>query len=149
MQTENNTAKQNNNQSQTKSVNKQPLTINQLIERKPFQTLQTSKPNDLHHKFDHRSINMDIKTIESIEKDDPSEDTLRRTSRWREITKPGDYRFTQGQWKKYATLRTLRAELKRIEVDLWQKRNRLIWQKMEKNCRETPEEVEEKRRSKE
>ena len=75
--------KQNNNQSQTRSVNKQPLTINQINERKPFQTLQTSKPNDSHHKFDHRSINMDIKTIESIEKDDPSEDTLRLTSRWR------------------------------------------------------------------
>ena len=69
---------------------------------------------------------MDIKTIESIEKDDPSEDTLRLTSRWREITKRGDYRFTQGQWRKYAPPRTLRAELKRIEVDLWQRRNKLI-----------------------
>ena len=84
---------------------------------------------------------MDIKTIESIEKDDPSEDTLRLTSRWREITEPGDYRFTKGQWRKYAPPRTLRAELKRIEVDLWQKRNRLIWQKMEKNNKEALEEA--------
>ena len=145
MQTENNTAKQNNNQSQTRSVNKQPLTINQINERKPFQTLQTSEPIDSQHKFDHRSINMDIKTIGSIEKDDPSEDTLRLTSRWREITKPGDYRFTQGQWRKYAPPRTLRAELKRIEVDLWQRRNKLIWQKMEKNSKETPEEVARKK----
>ena len=33
---------------------------------------------------------MDIKTIESIEKDDPSEETLRLTTRWKEITKPGE-----------------------------------------------------------
>ena len=88
---------------------------------------------------------MDIKTIESIEKDDPSEDTLRLTSRWREITKPGDYRLTQGQWRKYAPPRTLRAELKRIEVDLWQRKNRLIWQKMEKNNKDAPEEVPRKK----
>ena len=144
MQTENNTAKQNNNQYQTRSVNK-PLTINQINERKLFQTLQTSKPNDSHLRFEHRSINMDIKTIESIEKDHPSEDTLRLTSRWREITKPGDYRFTQGQWRKSAPPRTLRAELKRIIVDLWQRRNRLIWHKMEKNSKETPEEVARKK----
>ena len=42
---------------------------------------------------------MDIETIECIEKDDPSEKTMRLTTRWKEITKPGDYRFTQGQWK--------------------------------------------------
>ena len=146
MQLENNTAKQNNNQSQTRSVNKQALTINQMNELKPFQTLQTSEPNDSYRKFDHRSINMDIKTIESIEKDDPSEDTLRLTRRWRENTKPGDYRFTQRQWRKYAPPRTLRAELKRIEVDLWQRRNRLIWQKMEKNIKQAPEEVARKKK---
>ena len=37
--------------------------------------------------------------------------------------------------------KTMRAEIKRIEMDLWQRRNKLIWQKMEKNSRETPEEV--------
>ena len=88
---------------------------------------------------------MDIKTIESVGKDDQSENTLRLTSRWREITRPGDYRFTQGQWRKHAPLRTLRAELKRIEVDLWQRRNKLIWQKMEKSSKETPEEIARKK----
>ena len=47
---------------------------------------------------------MDIKIFESFEKDDPSEDTLRLTTRWKEIVKPGDYQFTQGQWKMYAPL---------------------------------------------
>ena len=63
---------------------------------------------------------MDNKTIENIENDYPSEDTLRLTTKRKEITKPGDYRFTQGQFRKYTPLRTLRAELKRIEVELWQ-----------------------------
>ena len=58
---------------------------------------------------------MDIKTIEWIEKDDPSEETLRLT-RWKEITKPGDYSFTQGQWKKYNPSRALRAETNRSRV---------------------------------
>ena len=117
-QTDRTTAQQTNSQPQTRSVNKQPLTINQLNEHKPFQTLQANEPNDSHIKSSYRSINMDIKTIESIEKDDPSEDTLQLTSRWREIIEPGNYRFTQGQWRKYAPPRTLRAELKRIEEDL-------------------------------
>ena len=119
-QTDKATAQQNNSQSQTRNVKKQPLTTNQLNKHNPFQTLQANERNDLFTKPYHRSIGMDIKTIESIEKDDQSEETLRLTSRWREITRPGDYRFTKGQWRKYAPPRTLRAELKRIEFDLWQ-----------------------------
>ena len=69
---------------------------------------------------------MNIKTIKSIENDDQSEDTLRLTSRWTEITRPGDYRFTQEQWQKNAPPKTLRTELKRIEVDLRQRPNKLI-----------------------
>ena len=82
---------------------------------------------------------MDIKTIESIKKDDPSEETLRLTTRWKEITKPGDYRLTQGQWKKYNPSRALRAELKRIEVELWQKRNRLHGEQQQRDRRRTRE----------
>ena len=40
---------------------------------------------------------MDAKNLESIEKDDPSEDTLHLTKRWKEIRKPSDYRVTQGK----------------------------------------------------
>ena len=144
-QTDKATSQQTNSQSQTRNVNEQPLTTNKLNEHKPFQTLQANEPNDLFVKPHYRSINMDNKTIESIEKDDQSKDTLRLTSRWREITRPGDYRFPQGQWRKYAPLRTLRAELKRIEVDLWQRRNKLIWQKMERSSKETPEEIARKK----
>ena len=80
-QTDKATAQQTNSQSQTRNVNKQPLTTNQLNKHKPFQTLQAIEPNDLIIKPHYRSFDMDIKTILSIEKD-----TLRLTSRWREIT---------------------------------------------------------------
>ena len=52
---------------------------------------------------------MDLKTIEMIEKQDPSEETLKLTTRLREIPKPGDYRYTQGQWKRYNPPRTQKA----------------------------------------
>ena len=83
---------------------------------------------------------MDIKTIECIEKDDPSEETLRLTTKWKELTKPGYYIFTQ-----YIPSRALRAEQKRIEVELWQKRNNLLWKRIENSSRETEEELERKR----
>ena len=44
---------------------------------------------------------IDIKTVESIERGDPSEETLALTKRWREIANSRDYWFTQGQWKWY------------------------------------------------
>ena len=94
-QTDKATAQQTNTQSQARNVNKQPLITNQLNEHKPFQTLQANEPNDLFITPHNCSISMDIKTIESIEKDDQSEDTLRLTSRWGEISRPGDYRFTR------------------------------------------------------
>ena len=57
---------------------------------------------------------MDQKTVETIEKEDHSEQTLEQTTRWKEITKPGDYRYTQGQWKRYNPPKTLKAEQKKI-----------------------------------
>ena len=89
---------------------------------------------------------MDLKTIEMIEKQDPSEETQKLTTRWREITKPGDYRYTQGQWKRYNPPKTQKAEQKKIEVELWQRRNKLLWQRMDgKVNTETQKEVERKR----
>ena len=78
-----------------------------------------------------QSKEMDLKTIELIEKPDPSAETLKLTTRWKEITKPGDYRYTQWQWKKYNSPRTIKAEQKKIEIELWQRKNNLLWQRME------------------
>ena len=53
------------------------------------------KDNYIQNK--ERNINI----IEMIEKQDPSEETLKLTTRWRVITKHGDFRYTQGQLKRY------------------------------------------------
>ena len=89
---------------------------------------------------------MDVKMIQSIKKEN-KKGTLRLTTRWKEITKPGDYRFTQGQWQKYTPPKTLRAEQKRIEIELWQKRNKIFWQRIENNSRESQEEADRKENS--
>ena len=47
-----------------------------------------------------RNNKMDLKIVEAIEKVDSSEETLKLTTRWKKITKLGDYRYTQGQWKR-------------------------------------------------
>ena len=73
-----------------------------------------------------QSKEVDLKTIELIEKQDPSAETFKLTTRWKEITKPGDYRYTQGQWKKYNPPRTLKAEQEKIEIELWQRKNKLL-----------------------
>ena len=81
-----------------------------------------------------------------IEEQDPCEETLKLTTWWREIKKPGDYRYTQWQWKRYNPLRTQKAEQKKIEVQLWQRRNELLWQRIEGTLStETQEEIERKR----
>ena len=69
-----------------------------------------------------RSNKIDIKIVEAIEKEDPSEETLKLITRRKEIAKPGDYRYTHGQWKRYNPPRTLKEEQKKIEIELWQRK---------------------------
>ena len=45
--------------------------------------------------YHYKKKEMDIKTVENFELEDPSEETLALTKRWREITLPGDYTYTQ------------------------------------------------------
>ena len=42
---------------------------------------------------------MDIRRIEQIEREDPSEETLTLINRWKELVKPGEYRTSNGVWK--------------------------------------------------
>ena len=88
-----------NSQSQSRSMNKTQLSKNEQNKQwslKFSQSKVRSNTADTNQTVQNR---MDNKTIECIEKDHPSEETLRLTTRWKEITKPGDYRFTQGQLK--------------------------------------------------
>ena len=83
---------------------------------------------------------MDIKKIEQFEKQDPTAQTLALTNRWKERVKPNDYRMTIGVWKKYNPPRFHRMESKRIEVELQQKINKLVWKRLEYQSQENPEE---------
>ena len=74
---------------------------------------------------------MDIRRIEQTEKEDHSEETLNLTKRWKELVKPGEYRTSNGVWKKYNPPRHHRAEIKRIEMTLNQRRSRMLWDRME------------------
>ena len=147
VQTDKPTTPHTNSQSQTRSVIEPPLNKNKQTECSQSIAISNSVTTDKVHylKNNYYKDKMDHKTIETIEKEDPSEETLKLTKRWREISKPGDYRFSQGQWRKYNPPRTERSELKRIEMELWQGRNRIIWQRMERNNQETQEETERKR----
>ena len=59
---------------------------------------------------------MDIKKVEQLEREDPSEETLTLTNkRMKEIVKSVDYCLTNGTWRNYNPPNFLRTEIKRIE----------------------------------
>ena len=96
---------QANNQSEARHVQKLQTCDNERNNSSSLLQAQTSirnlHTNFFQPKYYYKNKGMDIKTVESIERKYPSEETLAVTKRWREITKPGDYRYTQGQWKRY------------------------------------------------
>ena len=134
-----------NNQSKPRYVLKLQTSNNQQKNRSSLLSQQNSVYT--HHDKSKQIQNdkMDLKIVEAIEKEDPSEETLKLTTPWKEITKPGHYCYTQGQWKRYNPPRTLKAEQKKIEIELWQKKNKLLWRRMEGMSQETQEEIERKR----
>ena len=90
-------------------------------------TVDTTKLNTIQTV---QEITMDIRRIEQVEKEDHSEETLNLTKRWKELVKPGEYRTSNGVWKKYIPPRQHRAEMKRIEMTLNQRRNKMLWDRM-------------------
>ena len=86
-----------NNQSNSRYVLKLQTNNNQQQNRSSLLPQQNSVYT--HHYKDKQTRNnqMDLKKVEAIGKEDPSEGTLKLTTRWKKITKPGDYRYTQGQ----------------------------------------------------
>ena len=109
-------------------------------QKKSNQTNNQSYSVDTYQlKDNHSQIKeMHLKTIELIEKQDPSAETIKLTTRWKEITKHRDYRYTQGQWKKYNPPRTLKAEQKKIEIELWQRMEGIV-------NTESPDEIEQRK----
>ena len=88
-----------------------------------------------NEKHNHETI-MDIRRIEQIEADDPSEETQQLVNRWKELVKPGNYQTSKGNWKQYNPPRHHRAEIKRIEMNLNQRRNKMLWKRMEEQEKE-------------
>ena len=134
-----------NNQSNSRYVLKLQTSNNQQKNRSSLLS-QRNSVYTLHYKSKQtQNDKMDLKIVEAVEKEEPSEETLKLTTRWKEITKPGDYCYTQGQWKRYNPPRTLKAEQKKIEIELWQKQNKPLWRRMEGMSKESQEETERKR----
>ena len=102
-------------------------------------TVDTNKLNTIQSV---QEITMDIRRIEQIEKKDHSKEILNLTKRWRELVKPGEYRTSNGVWEKYNPPRHHRAEIKRIEMTLNQRRNRMLWDRMGEQDGEAEEETE-------
>ena len=134
-----------NNQSNSRYVLKLQTSNNQRKNRSSLLSQQNSVYTHHYESKQFQNDKMDPKIVEAFEKEDPSDEILKLTTGWKEITKPGDYRLTQGQWKRYNPPRTLKAEQKKIEFELWQKKNKLLWRRMEGMSKETQEEIEQKR----
>ena len=65
---------------------------------------------------------MDIRRIEQVAREDPSEETKNLTNRWKELTTPEEYRTSNGEGKiQPAKTPHHIAEQKRIETALNQK----------------------------
>ena len=61
---------------------------------------------------------MVAKTIDNLEKIDNSQETIDLIERWRNLVKPGIYRLSNGEWKKYHEPKFLRGERREIEERL-------------------------------
>ena len=114
----------------TKQHNRSPLPLHS----------NTVNHTNTNENQSEQNITKDIRRIEQMERDDPSEETQNLINRCKELAKPGEYRTSKGVWKKYNPPKQHRAEIKRMEMTLNQKRNRLLWDKMEKNNKESEDE---------
>ena len=120
-------SKRNEPKSKLNKTNKRSSLLPQL------NTVDRNTINNVKHNY---GTIMDIRGIEQIEADDPSEETLQLVNRWKELVKPGEYRTSKGSWKKYNPPRHHRAEIKRIEMNSNQRRNRMLWNRMEEQDKE-------------
>ena len=121
------TSKRNEPQSDLNKTNKGSSLLPQL------NTVDRNSINNIKH--DYETI-MDIRRIEQIEADDPSEETQQLVNRWKELVKPEENRTSKGNWNKYNPPRHQRAEIKRIEMNLNQRRNKMLWKRMEEQDKE-------------
>ena len=83
-------SKRNEPKSKLKKTNKRSSLLPQL------NTVDRNTINNVKHNYE---TVMDIRCIEQIEADDPSEETLQLVNRWKELVKPEEYRTSKRSWK--------------------------------------------------
>ena len=123
---------QKSNQSESSKLNELKSKVNKTNKRNSllpqYNTVDRNTINNVQHNYE---TIMDIRRIKQIEADDPSEETIQLVNRWKGLVKPGEYRTSKGIWKKYDPPRHHRAEIKQIEMNLNQRKNRLLWDRMD------------------
>ena len=130
------------NQSETRKTNELKPKATKQHKRSPLLPhSNTVSHTNTNENQSEQNITMDIKLIEQMERDEPSEETQILINRWKRLAKPGEYRTSKSVWKKHSPPRHHRAEIKRIGMTLNQKRNRLLWDKMEKNIKESGDKI--------
>ena len=130
------------NQSASSKENEPKTKANRTNKRSSLlPQLNTVAQNTINNLQTNHETTMDIRRIEQIETNDPSEEILQLTNSWKEMVKPGEYRTCNGVWKKNNPPRHHRAEIKRIEMNLNQRCNRLLWNQMEEQDKEPEEDT--------
>ena len=146
-------ASQKNLEAGTNQIEQREQTINQSEQSRPNKlkpkeikankrssslphpnTVDTNRLNSIQTV---KEITMDIRRVEQMERKDHSIETLNLTKRLKELVKPGEHRTSKTAWKKYNPPRHHRAETKRIGMTLNQRRNKMLWDRMEEQDRET------------
>ena len=90
-----------NSQSETRHVQKLQTGDNKRNNCKSLLPVENSIRNPNYKNYHYKNKKIAIKTVEKIERENPSEETLKLTKRLKDIVEPGDYSFTQEQWKRY------------------------------------------------
>ena len=98
--------------------------------------LNTVDCNTINNVENNYETLLDIRRIEQIEADDPSEETLQLVNRWKELVKPGEYRTSKENWKNDNPPRHRREERKGIQMNLNQRRIKMLWDHMEAHDKE-------------
>ena len=114
------------NQSASSKMNEPKSKANKITRRKSLlPQINIVDQNTKNILQTNHETTMDIRCIEQTETKDPSKEKLQLSNRWKELVKAGEYRTSNVVWKKYNPPRNHRAEIKRIEKKLNQRRNRL------------------------
>ena len=102
-------------------------------------TSVTVKHVNEREKYTDRKAIMDIRRIEQIESGDPTEENINLDNPLKRNNKRGGLEPVEWELEKLPPPRLHRFEIKRIEIELNQTPNRLLWKRMERDSNEQAE----------